>query len=105
LTGSPPDYDALVASLLGEPYRLRVGEILALTDRQLYDLYLHPRDKQGVPIPGPAADAGKGRQMTAAEEDALMRQIAEAMGVPASRVAEVEREAKHAREGRGGEGT
>ena len=47
---SEADEDALVAvvaALLCDPWRLTIFDVAELTDRQLYQLYAHPRDEYG----------------------------------------------------------
>lgn len=42
-----PDLEAAIAELLGEPCWLSLETIGGLTDRQIIDLYHHPRDEEG----------------------------------------------------------
>lgn len=44
------NYKALIAGLLGEPFRLSIDQIADLTDAQIHELYLHERDEKGIPI-------------------------------------------------------
>lgn len=39
----------LFAMLIDEPFLLRFDEIEKLTDRQIFQLYLRPRGKDGIP--------------------------------------------------------
>src|SRR5271165_735655 len=42
---------AIIAALLGEPWCLTLDRVARLTDRQIHQLYFHPRDKYGAIVP------------------------------------------------------
>lgn len=88
----------MVATLLGEPFRLRLEEIAGLTDRQIYDLYCHPRDKEGR-IDTASGRFGGAGEMTADQEDQAMRQLASALHMTEKQVRELQERAHAKRSG------
>ena len=86
------NFEAIVAALLGEPFRLRFAEIADLTDRQIYDLYCHPRNKEGQ------IDFQVGhfraKDMTADEELLAVKQLAAALGMSDAKIKELEEKAR-----------
>lgn len=62
---------------MGEPLRLRPWEIARLTDRQVLNLYLHPRDEQGRVVPKVRTD-----RLDAEEALAAALDMAQTLGVP-----------------------
>lgn len=97
--GGGPDLDAAVAALLTET-TLTLPDLASLTDRQIWHLYYHPRDRDGRVVPGRAAAVGAevfpGKGEVASELDAARNhfRLGKALGVPR---AELERSwlAKH----------
>lgn len=50
IASSGPDLDAMIAALLTES-SLTLPDLARLTDRQIFHLYYHPRDKEGKVVP------------------------------------------------------
>lgn len=68
---------------MNEPFNLRPWEIARLTDRQISELYFHPRDKHGrlveqVELPG----EDEGEQLSLEQQRTLLFSVGRAMGVP-----------------------
>jgi hypothetical protein len=80
---------------MNEPFNLRPWEVARLTDRQIAELYFHPRDEQGrlnpqVELPG------EEETLTVEEQHRLLFGVGAALGVSQ---ADLQRawEAKHGR--------
>lgn len=72
----------MVAALLGEPFRLSIAEVAELTDRQIVQLYAHPRDDMGRVEPPRTRTYGPDLELSPEEERAHWFAMAEFFGMP-----------------------
>lgn len=81
--------EPMIASLLGEPFRLTLGEIADLTDKQIRDLYFHPRDDKGmIRIPEPVTEAA---DVSPEQADLILEEIAKAFKIKPEKLEELRR--------------
>ena len=79
---SPARTKAIIATLLVR-YRLLPRDVARLTDRQIYELYWHRRDKDGeVDIPDPIPVEAPPKVWTLDEELAQLNVLAAAFRIP-----------------------
>ena len=82
----PAKYRAFIASVI-DALHVPLSEIARLTDRQLIEIYNHPRDKEGrikeppEPLPGASATPSLDRDLT------LLAVVAANMRMPAEKYA------------------
>lgn len=93
---APPDLESLYALLTGEPFFLSFADIASLTDRQVYDVLLYPRDEKGQlkPKPDRFAPTFPDLPPTPENQRKILFAMGSAFGIPADELDRVWRE-KH----------
>lgn len=86
-----PDLEALYALLSGEPLCLGFDRIARLTDRQIYDVLLYPREKDGSlkAKPDRAEESFPDLPPTRENQRAVLFAVGAAAGVPAEELERV----------------
>lgn len=86
----------MIAALVGDPWRLSLEEIGKLTDRQIREIYFHPRNENGA-IEWPKPEKPRAAR-DADDEDAQAVAMMRIFGVPESKIKELVANAKAKRD-------
>ena len=79
----------MIAVLVSEPLGLSVEQVAGMTDRQIRDVYFHPRNKDGRIDTDTFAVGGPEGRADPAAADAALAQLARDFGLPAAKVADL----------------